>query len=158
MEIELANFKVEVAKRFERSQITEFKFPRKLSIFTENEVMKDNLMVGFPTQSSNKDQQMMEQWKTIDNYYQKKILHKSNKSQNQYPSQGNVRNNMFIEHDIKSGDYETHLAPKIHNASTKAKIPDKLKFDTSKLRETNFHEINEPKIIESSRNNVQKIR
>lgn len=158
MEIELANFKIEVAKRFERSQITEFKFPRKLKISTEDNDIKGNLTIGFPTHSSTKVQKMAEQWKTIDNYYQKKILHKSNKSHNDYPFQANVRNNMFIDHETKPKDYETHLAPKMQNSSTKAKIYNKIKFDTLKLRENNFQEVNEQKVIESSRNNVQKIK
>lgn len=55
MEIELRNFKVEVVKRFNKSKITEYKFPRKLS--TE--------------EGSEKNKLLFEQWKTIDNYYQK---------------------------------------------------------------------------------------
>ena len=36
MEIELANFKFEVAKRFNKSKITEYKFPFKINSESEN--------------------------------------------------------------------------------------------------------------------------
>jgi hypothetical protein len=158
MEVELANFKVEVVKRHENSKITKFKFPRKLNI--SNDEMKDHLAIGFTDQSPTKDQKLIDQWKTIDNYYQKKILYKSNKSHNPYPPQeNNVRKKMQIDQDFKDKDYEIHLvAPIIQNSSTKAKIPDKFKFDTTKLRENNFEEKKEPKTIETSRNNAPNTR
>ena len=162
MEVELANFKVEVVKRHNNSEITNFKFPRKLNI--SNDEMKDHLAIGFIDHSATKNQKLIDQWKTIDNYYQKKILYKSNKSHNPYPPQGNnVRKKMQIDQDFKDKDkdkdYEIHLvSPMIQNSSTKTKIPDKFKFDSTKLRENNFQEKNEPKTIETSRNNAPNTR
>ena len=160
MEVELANFKIEVAKRFSKSEITGFKFPRDKNLMLDTDDTETSNHFKSTTNPNNFDKSMVDKWRTIDNYYQKKMMYKANKTQLNIPSQGNVANKkIFIENGIEAKDYETQVAPKIQNASTKAKIPESLKFDTSKLRETNFHDIygnKNNKSVESSRNHVQK--
>lgn len=67
-----------MAKRFEKSEITGYKFPKKLSDST-NEETKSSELSSNKNNVSDKNQIMLNQWKTIDNYYQKKMLYKINK-------------------------------------------------------------------------------
>ena len=53
--------------------------------------------------------------------------------QKQKSSHGNVIHNkgyskIYIDNGIEAQDYDSQLAPKIHNQSTRAKIPEKIKF------------------------------
>lgn len=79
MEVELAHFKVEVKRRFGNSLITDYKFPKKKPTqSSEFSFKRGNLNL--------KDQKMIEQWNTIDNYYKKRMKYKTHF---QTPSQGN---------------------------------------------------------------------
>ena len=53
--------------------------------------------------------------------------------QKQKSSHGNPIHNkgyskIYIDNGIEAQDYDSQLAPKIHNQSTRAKIPEKIKF------------------------------
>lgn len=69
MEIELINFKIEVEKRFSKSLITQFKFPRK-STKEESGTSPHNKSMNTDN-FKEKNKTMLDRWKTIDNYYQK---------------------------------------------------------------------------------------
>ncbi|CAI2359137.1 unnamed protein product [Moneuplotes crassus] len=164
MEIELANFKIEVKKRFENSQITTWKFPRKPNDSPEREATFERGNYNL------KDQKMIDQWNTIDNYYKKRMKYKTNKPHIQVPSQGESGNN-YTEPTIDIS--EPPELRNSHNMSTRAKIPEKIKFqektikfDFSKLREEKFHDFyhKNNKSVEttrihkdSSRNKTQKL-
>ena len=70
MEVELYNFKIEIEKRFRKSLITEFKFPRKLNTSVDEKLKFYNKSMNNEN-SSEKNKLMIDRWKTIDNYYQK---------------------------------------------------------------------------------------
>jgi len=105
---------------------------------------------------------MVSQWKTIDNYYQKKLTYKINKLHNPIPSQGNiVGKKIFIENGVDGSDYDTHIISKTQNVSTKGRRLDVSTIDQHRLRETKMNEIYATKnnrSIESSRNRPQKIK
>lgn len=63
MEIELYNFKKEVAKRFGNSKITKYTFPRLPEVDAQSEEI-------LPNSVSNKDR-LKDQWKVIENYHHK---------------------------------------------------------------------------------------
>ena len=92
MEIELANFKFEVAKRFKKSKITEYKFPFKINSESEGSCWVDSHRNKIIKKTGPKEIKMLEQWNTIDNYYKKKRIYKRNKAQDQTPSQGSAAN------------------------------------------------------------------
>ena len=71
MEIELYNFKIEVEKRFHKSLITEYKFPRKFSTSGDDNIPSSNNKSIHTEKLSEKNKLMIDRWKTIDNYYQK---------------------------------------------------------------------------------------
>ena len=164
MEIELINFKKEVAKRFKRSQITEWKFPRLESTSSERDIHTTNDHAQTSTNGSNtgRSQAMMDRWKTIDNYYQKKMQYKANKVKLPLASQS-IQNGRSAQTE---SDFETNMSkaqtqsiPKIRKISNRDK-----KFSYAKvpqLRETkikDFYNISDNKNVESSRNNAQKIK
>lgn len=103
---------------------------------------------------------MLDKWKTIDNYYQKKKLYKVNKAQNAIPSQGNAAKKMLIDNGVENVAFDASFAPKINNSSTKARKPEALKIESCKLREHQMQEFyhGNNKSVESSRNHAQKIK
>ena len=104
MEIELINFKSEVAKRFNRSLITEWTFPRKQSEDSNVEwqsketnsrenldgfslIKRNDQTISTKSNSKVANKSMADRWKTIDSYYQKKIAYKQNKNTSNNNSQ-----------------------------------------------------------------------
>ena len=161
---ELINFKKEVDKRFKRSLITEWKFPRAESTSSEREIPTTNDHAQTSTNGSNtgRNQAMIDRWKTIDNYYQKKMQYKANKVKLPLPSQS-IQNGRSAQtetdFDSNMTKSQTQSIPKIRKGSSREK-----KYSYNKvpqLRETkikDFYNMPEHKNVESSRNHAQKIK
>jgi hypothetical protein len=104
---------------------------------------------------------MMDRWKTIDNYYQKKMMYKANKTQIPILSQGTQNGKIVTsEHEFESKSYNSQSqVPKMRKPSNREK-----KYSYNKvpqLRENkikDFYSGHDHKNVESSRNYTKKLK